>query len=363
MHNADNENNDSRRRPKLVAISMGCPVGIGPEIILSFLAEGKLPQGYLPVVAGDIGVLQRLAKEMRLNREIISWQPGKEVDPEKIQVVEPVSSGRCSLQSEKLQWGKPGKETGHAAVAYIRAAVSLVKRGVCDALVTCPIAKHVIQQAGYDFPGHTEMLASLCDTGNYGMMMAGNRLKVSLVTIHTPLARVAGELSRTEVSRIIELTGKTLVSDFGITIPHIAVAGFNPHSGEASLFGDEEKNIIAPAIAAAASDKWKLTGPLPPDTVFKMALDSRFDAVVAMYHDQGLIPFKLVHFEDGVNFTMGLPLIRTSVDHGTAYDIAGKGLASHTSLAAAFLLATEIAGNRRKLENTGQDPAVQRALD
>jgi 4-hydroxythreonine-4-phosphate dehydrogenase len=327
---------------------MGCPVGIGPEIILRFLAKKKFPEDYLPVVVGDIGVLRRCTQEIQIDMEIIAWQPGNEVDLEKIQVFEPKRSDGYRLQSEELQWGMPGKETGHAAVAYIKAAVLLINQGEVDALVTCPIAKHVIQLAGYTFPGHTEMLASLTDTQNFGMMMAGNRLKVSLVTIHSPLAKVAEELSQAEIRRIIELTGETLVKDFGNAMPRLAVAGFNPHGGESGLFGVEEKNIIAPAVAASVSDKWKLTGPLPPDTVFKMALDNRYDAVVAMYHDQGLIPFKLVHFEDGVNFTMGLPIIRTSVDHGTAYDIAGKGIASDASLAAAYLMATEIAGNRRK---------------
>jgi 4-hydroxythreonine-4-phosphate dehydrogenase len=247
-----------------------------------------------------------------------------------------------------LYWGVPGKETGHAAVAYIMEAVRLIDQGELDAMVTCPIAKYAIRLAGYKFPGHTEMLASLCDTQNFGMMLAGNRLKVSLVTIHSPLAKVAEQLDQAEVMRIISLTGETLVKDFGIAKPRIAVAGFNPHGGESGLFGEEERKIIEPAVAGSVSEKWELTGPLPPDTVFKMAFDNRYDAVVAMYHDQGLIPFKLVHFEDGVNLTMGLPIIRTSVDHGTAYDIAGKGIASDSSLAAAFLMATQIIGNRKK---------------
>jgi 4-hydroxythreonine-4-phosphate dehydrogenase len=362
MHDKGTANNVFQRRPNLIAITMGCPVGIGPEIILSYLAKRKLPAGYLPVVIGDICVLRSCAKEMQIDMEIIAWQPGNDVDLEKIQVIEPKSSEGYSLQSEKLQWGLPDNETGHAAVAYIKEAVLLILRGEIDAMVTCPIAKHVIQQAGYKFAGHTEMLASLCDTGNFGMMMAGKRLKVSLVTIHSPLAKVAEELSQAEIKRIINLTGETLVKDFGYAMPRIAVAGFNPHGGESGLFGDEERNIIEPAVAASVSDKWELVGPLPPDTVFKMALDNRFDAVVAMYHDQGLIPFKLVHFEDGVNFTMGLPIIRTSVDHGTAYDIAGKGMASDTSLAAAYLMATEITGNKRKQNKTGPHKAEKRTF-
>jgi 4-hydroxythreonine-4-phosphate dehydrogenase len=178
------------------------------------------------------------------------------------------------------------------------------------------------------------------------MMMAGKRLKVSLVTIHIPFAQVSVQLTRKEILRLINLTGETLSRDFGLSQPRIAVAGLNPHSGESGLFGDEEIKIIEPAVKAAAG-RWQVSGPLPPDTVFMQTVASRYDAVVAMYHDQGLIPFKLIHFEDGVNVTMGLPIVRTSVDHGTAYDIAGKGIASASSLAAAFVMACGIATNRK----------------
>jgi len=348
MHNGGPTDNLSSCRPHLVAITMGCPVGIGPEIILRFLAKRESAPLYLPVVVGDIGVLQRCAKELQIDVEIIAWQPGDPVDVEKIQVIEPQRGAGYSLQSEYLRWGEPDKETGHAAEAYIREAVRLATRGNVDAMVTCPVAKYAMQLAGCSFPGHTEMLASLCGTQNFGMMLAGNRLKVTLVTIHAPLARVAERLNQAEVRRIINLTGETLRKDFAVARPRIAVAGFNPHAGESGMFGEEERRIIAPAVAASVSEKWELAGPLPPDTVFKMAFDNRFDAVVAMYHDQGLIPFKLVHFEDGVNLTMGLPIIRTSVDHGTAYDIAGKGLASDSSLEAAFFMAARIIVNRKK---------------
>jgi 4-hydroxythreonine-4-phosphate dehydrogenase len=331
----------------LIAITMGCPVGIGPEIILRFLARKKLPHSFLPVVIGDIAVLQRIAQELGIEVEIIAWQPGKQFDTGKIQVIEPEREAGYELQSKGLVWGVPGRETGQAAAAYIMESVRLVRQGELAAVVTCPIAKYALNLAGYNFPGHTEMLAALCDTKNFGMMMAGNRLKVALVTIHTPLALVAEKLNEPEIRRIITLTAETLVQDFALARPRIAVAGLNPHGGEAGLFGREEENIIAPAIAGSFSEKWEVAGPLPPDTVFKMAVDGKYDAVVAMYHDQGLIPFKIVHFEDGVNLTMGLPIVRTSVDHGTAYDIAGKGLASDSSLAAAFSLAARIINNRR----------------
>ena len=324
---------------------MGCPAGIGPEIIIRLAAKNVFIQ-YFPVIIGDISVLRRCAQEMRENIDVVPWQPGDRFDVDKLQVMGPETDHDYFLDAESLQWGKPGKETGYAAGAYIKTAVQLLKQGVIDAMVTCPIAKYAMQLAGYKFPGHTEMLASLCNAKNYGMMMAGNKLKVSLVTIHKPLSKIPEQISQDEIIRIIHLTGDTLRSDFGISRPRIAVAGLNPHSGEGGIFGEEEIRIIEPAVAKAASEKYDVTGPLPPDTVFNKAMDNKYDVVVAMYHDQGLIPFKLVHFDDGVNLTMGLPIIRTSVDHGTAYDIAGKGIASSSSLEASFAMAAEIITNR-----------------
>jgi 4-hydroxythreonine-4-phosphate dehydrogenase len=350
MQNTQSEKDLSSSRTGLIGITMGCPVGIGPEIILRFVTKTKSLGQFLPIIVGDIALLSRCAKELQMDIEIVPWRPGDPVNEEKLQVIEPDANEGYSLHAESLHWGEPNKETGHAAAAYIIKAVQLIGQGVLDAMVTCPIAKYAMQLAGYKFPGHTEMLASLCNTGNYGMMMAGKRLKVSLVTIHTPLAKVPEQLSQDEIIRVIHLTGETLVRDFGIPRPRIAVAGLNPHSGEAGMFGEEEMQVIEPAVSAAVSKKWDVVGPLPPDTVFKKAMDNDYDAVVAMYHDQGLIPFKLVHFEDGVNLTMGLPIIRTSVDHGTAYDIAGKGLASDSSLEAAFALAAQIISNRSRIQ-------------
>lgn len=331
----------------LIGITMGCPVGIGPEIILRFFSRKKASDWYVPIVIGDIGQLKRCAQELQFNMDIVPWMVGGPVDTGKLQVLEPTAGDSYSLDVSALQWGKPDKETGLAALAYISEAVRLINKGILGGLVTCPIAKYAIQLTGCRFPGHTEMLASLCETENYGMMMAGERLKVALVTIHTPVAKVPAQLSKEEIKRIINLTGETLLRDFAIQAPRIAVAGLNPHSGEGGLFGEEEIKVIAPAVAAAVSDKWQVSGPHPPDTIFLKALENNYDAVIAMYHDQGLIPFKLVHFADGVNLTMGLPIVRTSVDHGTAYDIAGKGLASDASLEAAFHMAAQIIANRK----------------
>ena len=212
-------------------------------------------------------------------------------------------------------------------------------------MVTCPISKLSLREAGYPYPGHTEMLAALTGAPRVRMMMAGDRLRVVLVTIHEPLGRVSGLLSTDTVRDCIEMTADSLRHDFGLRCPRIAVAALNPHAGEGGLFGDEEGRIIQPAVVASA-DCGEVSGPWPPDTVFHQAAAGRYDAVIAMYHDQGLIPFKLLHFQDGVNVTLGLPIVRTSVDHGTAYDIAGQGKADPSSLAAAVRLARTIVANR-----------------
>ena len=248
--------------PRLIAITMGCPVGIGPEIILRFLAKRKMPGHFLPVIVGDREVLQRCAAELDIKVHITSWRPGSKVDDETVKVIEPRSRDGYVLQAGNLRWGIPGKETGHAAAAYIMEAVRLISMGEVEGMVTCPISKYALQMAGYKFPGHTEMLASLCATRNYGMMMAGKRLKVSLVTIHAPLIKVVELIDQEEIKRIIKLTGETLVRDFGISKPRIAVAGLNPHGGETGLFGEEEKQIIAPAVSGSVSEQWDLAGPL-----------------------------------------------------------------------------------------------------
>ncbi|MBU0674545.1 MAG: 4-hydroxythreonine-4-phosphate dehydrogenase PdxA [Proteobacteria bacterium] len=324
----------------LIGITMGCPVGIGPEIIIRFHEDLDEDPEFLPVVIGDIGVLSRCAGELGSAIPIFPWQSGQLVRRNGVNVL-PLSD-----LSGSLRWGVPSRQTGLAMGRYIEEAVRLIGAGELAGMVTCPITKSSLYEAGYHFPGHTEMLASLCGIENFAMMMAGDRLRVTLVTIHMGLAEVAASLSLNAVLRMIEMTGTSLIRDFGITSPRLAVAGLNPHAGEGGMFGREEQEIIIPAITEAVAKGWQVSGPFPPDTVFNRTLGGAFDAVVCMYHDQGLIPFKLVHFEDGVNVTLGLPLVRTSVDHGTAYDIAGQGKASAQSLKSAFSLAGNIAKNR-----------------
>jgi len=325
---------------------MGCPVGIGPEIILRYFSEQRRKQQPRLVVLGDRGVLERTARELAIPvtcHEFLPEKPIETLEPGSVPVLQ-VSS----LKPDELQWGKPTPSTGEAMANYIFAAVELALARKISAIVTCPISKTSLNNAGHHFPGHTEMLASLTKAQEHAMMLAGDKLRVTLVTIHNSLQDVPRLLSRAKVADLIRITHESLKNDFGIAFPRLAVAGLNPHAGEDGLFGDEEVTVIQPAVQQSRQAGIEVSGPYPPDTVFYKAASGQFDAVVCMYHDQGLIPFKLLHFEDGVNVTLGLPIVRTSVDHGTAYDIAGQGRATPQSLAAAINLAAHIAHNRRQ---------------
>lgn len=335
----------------VVGITMGCPAGIGPEIILRFFAEQTWHATVQPVVIGDRGVLERCGQQLRFPAPCVSWQPGTPLPSKGIPIVE-VSD----LGTDEVVYGLPTPVTGRAMAEYITTGVRLAQRGMIGAIATCPISKAALNSAGYAFPGHTEMLASLTGASSFAMMMAGAKLKVTLVTIHRPLREVPAALSMDTIYDLIHITHQALKIDFALDQPRIGVAGLNPHAGEGGLFGDEELLTIAPAVARARAEGIRAEGPSSPDTLFVKATSGGYDAVVCMYHDQGLIPFKLLHFADGVNVTLGLPLVRTSVDHGTAYDIAGKGLADHRSLQEAVTLAGIIAGNRAAF--SGGDSAV-----
>jgi 4-hydroxythreonine-4-phosphate dehydrogenase len=326
---------------------MGCPAGIGPEIILRYFSARAGQSQIQPVVIGDIGILDKCSGELGLDIRCVSWEAGKPLPAHALPVL-----SCSSLDPDSLRWGHPDRDTAQAMVDYIRKAVALIEQGVLDGMVTCPISKEAMQAAGHIYPGHTEMLAELTGTKDYAMMLAGDRLRVTLVTIHRPLRQVPDSLSKESIAGLIRITHRALVRDFALPEPRIAVAGLNPHAGESGLFGDEEISLIRPAVLEVRGDGISADGPFPPDTVFFKAAAGDYDAVVCMYHDQGLIPFKLLHFSDGVNVTLGLPLVRTSVDHGTAYDIAGKGVADPGSLAAAVELAGIINSNRREFDNS-----------
>jgi len=322
----------------VIGITMGDPVGIGPEIILLACNEPSIFGICRPLIIGDLGVLSS-AKKYVNSRLILNpvkipeagrFQPGS---------VDVLNISR--LDRKHILPGSPTPETGKAMVSYITTGVQMAAEGKIAALVTCPINKSVMKLAGFTYNGHTELLAEKTRSKRFAMMLAGDRLKVVLVTIHASLKRAIELLSVEKISEVISITHEGLIRRFGIHDPFIAVAGLNPHGGEAGQFGTEEEDIIIPAIELSRKTSARIAGPFPPDTLFYHAAKGVYDAVICMYHDQGLIPFKMIHFHDGVNTTLGLPIIRTSVDHGTAYDIAGTGHADPGSLTAAIKMAAQ----------------------
>ena len=328
----------------LIAITMGDPAGIGPEIIVKAMSEQTVFAQSRPVVLGDEGVLSDAARRSKV--------------PVKIKRIEAPEEGvfrrgilnlisLTDLSHEVVPLGAPRSQGGAAAYRYIERGVQLAQRGSVDALVTAPISKEALNAAGYPFPGHTELLAKMTGSGDNVMMLAGPRLRVALVTTHLPLRQVPDALTSERITRTIEITSQGLKAYWGIQSPQLAVAGLNPHAGEGGIFGSEEQEIILPAVEECRQKGMAVFGPLPADSLFFHAASGRYDAVVSMYHDQGLIPLKLLHFRDGVNITLGLPIIRTSVDHGTGYDIAGQGVADPTSLINAILLAAKMAATKK----------------
>ena len=323
----------------IIGITMGDPTGIGPEIIVKALSIEEPFQFCRPFVFGDREVLLKAIKMLGLSTtvEVFDRIPEEGYLPQKIFLF-PLSQ----LEVPSLQFGKPDRKCGEAMVKYIEEAVKWVLSGKLDAITTCPINKYAINAAGYFFSGHTELLAHLAQAPSVAMMFLGSKWKVVLVTTHLPLKEVSKWITRSRVLSTIRMTEGGLKKYFGITRPKLAVLGLNPHSGEEGLLGEEEEKEILPAIREAKSQGVEVTGPFPADSFFNLSNPYGFDAVISMYHDQGLIPIKMSDFKEAVNFTLGLPFIRTSVGHGTAYDIAGKGLADPTNLIKAIVTASNL---------------------
>jgi len=325
----------------IIAITMGDPCGIGPEIIARSLMSGEIRDCCTPVVLGDRKVMERAVTLVGNGQQLLTFADGElpENVPEGVIFLKELSS----LANADMVYGSPTAGSGDAVYRYITAAASLCINGRVAAMSTAPINKAAMNLAGHDYPGHTELLAELTGSEEFVMMLAGERLRVTLVTIHEALAAVPGLITFEKVLRTI-VTTHTDVDRYFCKKPRIAVLSLNPHAGEGGMFGDEEAAIIAPAINVARERGIDASGPHSADTLFHFAANGDYDAVVCMYHDQGLIPLKLLHFDDGVNITLGIPIIRTSVDHGTAYDLAGRGMASAASMKAAILTAARMAG-------------------
>jgi len=318
---------------------MGDVAGIGPEILAKVLCDRETYDLCRPVVIGSAAQLRRgvecFGGDLRVHAvsdvddAVFAFGTADVLEPE-------------GLNMDDVPMGRICPEAGRAAVVFVKRAVERALSGDIHGIVTAPLNKEAMHRAGFAYPGHTELLAELTDTEDYRMMLAAGPFRIVHVTTHVALRRVPEMIRVDRILKSIELLRAALIR-LNRSEPRIAVAGLNPHSGEAGLFGDEERNEITPAVEKARSFGWNIAGPVPPDTVFLRTAKGEFDGIVAMYHDQGHIPAKLVAFDQGVNVTLGLPIVRTSVDHGTAYDIAGQGIASPNSLMEAIRLAVKLA--------------------
>ena len=328
----------NEQRP-LLAITMGDPAGIGPEVVLLALADPATYALCRPLVIGDRRILERAA----------AWVGAAPV----FDLVEEPRAGRYApgaitlldlrnAPPEDCPVGQMSASAGRAAVEYVERACDLALANTVDAVVTAPLNKAAMHLAGYNYPGHTELLAARTGAGRVSMLLVAPQLRVVHVSTHVALSEAIRRVTPERVGETIDLAHESCVA-LGIPRPRIAVAGLNPHAGEGGIFGDEEARAIWPAIVAARARGLDVSDPQPPDTVFLRATRGAFDIVVAMYHDQGHVPMKLLAFDSGVNVSVGLPIIRTSVDHGTAFDIAGTGRANPSSMREALRVAVQMA--------------------
>lgn len=339
----DTQNKETEDKPK-IGITLGDINGIGPEVVIKALNDPRLTNIFTPVVYGSTKVLSFYRKAIKMDD--FNYSQVKEdrgVHPRRINVV------NCWQEMMNIEVGAETTEGGTSAFLALERATDDLKSGIIDALVTAPINKKNIQREDFQFPGHTEYLAHKFEVKDSLMMMVAEQLRVGVATGHMPLKEVSVTLNKELLQRKIKLMIQSLKNDFGIIKPKIAILGLNPHAGEEGLLGSEENEIIIPLINEM-KDKGNLVfGPFPSDGFFGLATYQKFDGVMAMYHDQGLAPFKALAFENGVNFTAGLPVIRTSPDHGTAYNIAGKGQADESSMREAIYVALDVLKHRGEL--------------
>lgn len=324
----------------IVAMTMGDPAGIGPEICLLTAVHPEVTEKVRTFIIGDF---TRLEEAFGILRE-----KGKFTVVPSLQKIQQVNEARFENNSiyvmdlndvpEHLPWGELSAAAGQCAFDYLERAVKLAVDGSIAAICTAPLNKEAWKLAGIKYPGHTEALAELSGSASSAMMLVNAGLRVVHVTTHVSLKKAIEMATKERILERIRLTATSL-AQFGVPNPRIAVAGINPHAGEGGLFGNEEEKEVIPAIEQARSEGLNVTGPLPPDSVYSRAAAGQFDVVIAMYHDQGHIAIKMLGFDTGINVTLGLPILRTSVDHGTAFDIAGKGIAREQSMVAAMLVA------------------------
>ncbi len=324
-----------------IGITLGDLNGIGPEVVIKALVDNRLLNIMTPVIYGSTRALSYYRKLMELEEFNYSQVKAKgQFFPKAMNVV------NCWEEVIEINPGHPSRQAGRAALLSLKKAVEELKEGLIDALVTAPIDKNTIHGDEFPFRGHTEFLTQEFNAGESLMLLAGKDLKVGLVTDHIPVREIAGYITRDRVELKIRLLEMSMKKDFNISKPKIAVLGLNPHAGDEGLLGTEEQEIIKPVIAELKAKGKLIMGPFPADGFFASGQHTKFDAVLAMYHDQGLVAFKAIDFEGGVNLTAGLPVVRTSPDHGTAYSIAGKNQANENSMRQAIYLACDVVKNR-----------------
>lgn len=335
-----------------IGITHGDINGVGYELILKTFSDDRLLELFTPVIYGS-------SKSVSYHRKALNTAP---VNFNIIDDVADIEVGKvnlinCIKEEVRIDLGKPTKEAGSASFAALEIATNDLAENKIDVLVTLPINKDTIQNKDFNFPGHTEYLEAKFNGDNNALMiLASNQLRVALVTTHMPISQVSNNISQKAIFDKIKTLDLSLKRDFRVELPRIAVLGLNPHAGENGLLGNEDNEIIAPAVREAQDAGYLCAGPYAADGFFGNGTYKRFDAILAMYHDQGLIPFKTLSMGEGVNFTAGLPIVRTSPDHGTAYDIAGKGEASENSFREALYLAKDIFNNRFAYDEARKDP-------
>ena len=334
-----------------IGITCGDINGIGLEVIMKTFLDNRMHQVCTPVIYASsklVSYQRKLLNFAEFNYNTV--RSGNDVILRKTNVI------NCWEEEIPVDWGKPSELSGKYALRSLQAAVKDLKENKIDALVTAPINKRTIQSSEFNFPGHTEYFASLYNVKEYLMFLVSDNLRVATVSGHVPIRNLSADITTEKILSKIRIMNQSLKRDFNIRKPKLAVLGLNPHAGDDGLLGSEEKEIISPAVKKAFDENLFVYGPYSADGFFGSGSYKKFDAVLGMYHDQGLIPFKALSFTSGVNFTAGLPIVRTSPDHGTAYDIAGKGIASEDSLREAIYAACDILSKRLEYDEINASP-------
>lgn len=339
-----------------VGITQGDVNGIGFEVILKTLSDQELYDNFIPIIYGSPKVAAYHRKALNIqNFSLNNIKNASEAHPKRVNIV------TCGDDNARVELGKATAESGKAAFDALKLAVEDLKNGELDVLVTAPINKKNIQSEEFSFPGHTEYLEQMAGEGKALMLLVANNLRVGVVAGHVPISEVSSHITRESILDKLRILNTSLKQDFTIRRPRIAVLGLNPHAGDNGLLGKEEQEIISPAIEIANGEGIYAMGPYAADGIFGSEALGKFDAILAMYHDQGLAPFKALAFDNGVNYTAGLPFVRTSPDHGTAYDIAGQDKANPDSFRAAIYLALDVFRNRMINKEITSNPMQVRA--